>query len=197
MAETIKDGAGSGTEAKVNENQRLYTSSITVDEDQSATKDGRSFNINTGVITLTDSAETPILYVKNNEDVPLHVTAIAVGIGPNTDGSGSIPVIRIKRNPSSGTIISSPTDADIVSNRNFSSSKTLTVDAYKGATSKTMTGGSDHIIFFQGANGRLFASIDEVLDKGATIGITIDLQPNNTNQIIYGALICHLEDPKD
>ena len=60
-------GTGDGYLAKVNANQRLYTTSITIDENLAATKDGRSYNVNTGTITLTDAVDTPIIYMKNNE----------------------------------------------------------------------------------------------------------------------------------
>lgn len=197
MPDSIRDGSGSGFLAKVNGNLRLYTNSVTVSEDQQATKIGNSYNINTGVITLTSANDTPILYVKNNETQDLHITAIAVGLSPSTGGSGGIPKITVVRGPTAGTIVSNATAVDINSNRNFGSSNTLTVDAYKGATGNTMTGGEDHLILFQTSNGRLFATIDEVLPKGATIGIKFDPQAGNTSQDVYAALICHLEDAND
>jgi hypothetical protein len=198
MPDTIKDGAGTGYSVKVNGNNRLYTNSVTVSEDYQATKIGNSYNINTGVITLTDAADTPIIYFKNNEEQSFHITAIAVGVGPSTGGSGGIPKITVIRNPTTGTIISStPTDVDINSNRNFGSSNTLDVLAYKGATGDTMTDGSDHIIFFQTSSGRLFATIDEVIPKGSSLGVKFDPQASNTSQDVYVALIGHLEDANE
>jgi hypothetical protein len=194
MPDMIRDGAGQGYLAKVNGNQRLYTNAITVSEDQQATKLGNSFNINSGIITLTDAADTPVLYVKNNEEQALHITAIAVGLGPSTGGSGGIPKVTVIRQPTAGTIVDNATAVDINSNRNFGSSNSLTVDAYKGATGNTMTDGTDHLILFQTANGRLFATIDEILPKGSSIGIKIDPQASNTSMDVYAALICHLED---
>lgn len=102
------------------------------------------------------------------------------------------------RNPTAGTIISStPTDVDINSNRNYGSATTLSVTAYKGATGDTMTDGEDHIIFFQGNSGRLFATINEVLPSSASIGIKFDPQTSNTSQDVYAALVCHLEDANE
>lgn len=194
----IEDGIGAGALAKVSGTNRLYTSAVSTTENEQATKTGRSFNINTGVITLTDAADTPVLYLKNNEIGSLHITAIAIGVGPSSGGSGGIPKITVIRNPTTGTIVSStPTDVDIISNRNYGSAATLTVDAYKGATGDTMTNGEDHIIFFQTSNGRLFATIDEVLERGNSIGIKFDPQASNTSQDVYAALICHLEDSNE
>lgn len=176
---------------------RAHVWSTSIDEALAANDAGDAYNINTGIITLTDAAETPILYVKNNETQALHVRAIAVGIEVGASASTTIlPVIKIIRNPKTGTIITStPTNVDINSNRNYGSANTITIDAYKGATGDTMTDGDDHIIFFQGQGGRLFATIDEVLPKGSSIGIKIDPPTGNTSQRVYAALICHLEDP--
>ena len=198
MAEIIKDGTGSGNQAKVNSNNRLYCSAVTFTETTEANANGDAYNVNTGVINLSDAADTPIMYLKNNEVQDLHITAIAVGVGPTTGGSGGIPKITIIRNPTTGTIINStPTDVAVNSNRNFGSANTLAVDAYKGATGDTMTDGTDHIIVFQTNNGRLFAAIDEVLPKGASIGIKFDPQASNTSQDVYAALICHLENANE
>lgn len=190
----IKDGTGLGALAKVNGGGRLYTQAVTISENDNANKNGDAYNINTGIVTLTDAADTPIMYVKNNSEYPLHITSIAVGVGPSTGGSGGIPVITVIRNPTAGTTISNANAVDINSNRNYGSQNTLSdVVAYKGATGETMTDGVDHLLFFQGSNGRLFATIDEILVKGSSIGIKFDPQASNTSQDVYAAIICHLE----
>jgi hypothetical protein len=193
----LSDGAGNGKRAKVDGNNRLATRSVITSEDEAATKDGRSYNVNTGVITLTNSDDTPVMYVKNNEVQDLHITAIAVGFGASTGGSG-MNKVTVLRNPTAGTIIdSTPTNVDISSNRNYGSALTITADAYKGATGDTMTDGEDHLILFQGASGRLFATIDELIPQGKSIGIKIDPLAGNTSMDVYAALICHLEDPNE
>jgi hypothetical protein len=194
MPDMLRDGNGTGYLAKVNGNNRLYVQSVSISEDEQATKIGNSYNINTGVITLTDSVDTPIMYVKNNEAQSLHITAIAVGVSPSTGGSGGINKITVTRNPTAGTIVSNATAVDINSNRNFGNASTLDVTAYKGATGNTMTDGEDHLILFQTSNGRLFATIDEIIPKGSSLGIKFDPVPSNTSIDVYAALICHLED---
>jgi hypothetical protein len=193
----IEDGAGNGKRVRVNGNNRLLANAVTITEDEQATKKGRSYNINTGVITLTDAVDTPIIYVKNNGDDDLHITAIAVGLGPSTGGTGGIPKITVTKNPTAGTIVDNATAVDIESNRNYGSALTLVVDAYKGATGNTMTDGTDHLILFQNASGRLFAAIDEIIPKGSSIGVKVDPQASNTSMDVYAALICHLEDPNE
>lgn len=198
MSTSIKDG-DSGNVMDVDGNKRAHVQATITPEEWAANKNGDAYNINTGVITLTDAADTPILYLKNSNDLSIHVSAIAVGVGPTTGGSGGIPKVTIIRNPTTGTIITStPTDVDINSNRNYGSKNTLTdVVAYKGATGDTMTDGEDHIIFFQTSSGRLFASIDEIIPKGSSIGIKFDPQASNTSQDVYCALVCHQEDSEN
>ena len=68
MPDMIRDGSGKGNLAKVNNNQRLYTRAVTQAEEVLSNENGDAFNINTGIVTLTDSVNTPLLYIKNNED---------------------------------------------------------------------------------------------------------------------------------
>lgn len=199
MPDTIKDGS-SGNIAKVNSNNRLYTNSVTTLENYQSTRLGNSFNINTGVINLRNDVETPLIYIKNNEDYQLHIMNFVIGTWESTGGSGNdeFPKSIVVRNPNQGTIITlTPTDVDIISNRNYGSSKELNIDAFKGSTGNTMIGGSDHIILQMGSFGRTVVNIDEILEKGSSFGIKYTPQSGNTSQKVYAALICHLEDPKE
>ena len=194
----IEDGSGRGYKAKVNANQRLFVASETITNEQVSVDKGDAYNVNTGVITLTDSVDTPVFYLKNNDPSNLHIVAIAVGLGPSTGGSGGIPKITVVRNPTAGTIISNATDVDMKTNRNFASSKILTnVLTYKGATGSTMTGGEDFGIFYQTTSGRLYASIDVLIAQGSSFGVKIDPQPSNTSMDCYFAAILHFEDEEN
>ncbi len=113
-----------------------------------------------------------------------------------TDGTATEMVkITVVRNPTAGTIVDNATAVDINSNRNYGSSLTLSDSlAYKGATSETMTDGDDHILIQAALSSRVFATIDEVIPKGKSLGIKIDPPAGNTSMVVYAALICHLED---
>lgn len=191
----IEDGAtGSVCQVK---NNRMQVDAVVETEAHNATEHGRSYNLNTGLITLTSGTESAVMYVKNTDPTKsLFIEAIAVGVGPSTGGvSTEAPIVTVIRNPTTGTIIeSTPTDVDISSNRNFSSSNSIIVDAYKGSEGETLTDGTDHILFQVNAGSRLFATIDADLLNGASIGIKIDPQASNTNMQVYVALICYVED---
>ena len=190
MPNVIKSG-DSGNTAKVTSDGLLQTYATTRGSFTQVNLDGDAYNINTGFITLTNAADTPVLYLKNNETRDFLVTAIAVGVKDSTGGTDLV-AITIVRNPTAGTIVSNASAVAINSNRNFGSNKALTADAYKGATGSTMTDGTDHILVVQPDSGRLFATVDEVLPKGTSIGIKIAPPANNTSMIVYAAIIGHL-----
>ena len=189
----IRDARGTTEGCKVDSLGRLHTHSISIPIEEYVNRRGDAYNINTGEITLTNATNTPVMYIKNNEAQPLIITAIAVGLGPSTGGSGGIPKITVVKNPTAGTIVSGETDVDINSNRNFGSALTLSVNAYKGATGDTMTDGTDHLLLYQTPSGRLFANIGEVIPNGSSIGVRIQPQTSNTSMTCYVALICHVQ----
>jgi hypothetical protein len=194
MPDSIIDGTGSSSHAKVSKLNRLYTSAVTQEKREEAVKNEDAYNINTGAITLTDANDTPVLYFKNNEERGVHVDLIVVGLGTSTGGDSTEMVeITIVRQPTAGTTISNANDVDINSNRNFGSTRTLTADAFKGATGETMTDGTDHIFAFQSDFGRLALDITEMIPRGSSLGIKIKPPTGNTSLKCYAAVICHIE----
>ena len=188
----IKDGTGTGKTLRIYNTNRADAHAVTITEAAEATENGDGYNINTGTIGLTSSTESGILYVKNNEDRDLTIDAIAVGVGlagTTTD----VSTITVVKNPTTGTLISNATAADMNQNRNFGSSKTLTVDAYKGAEGSTITNGNDLAQFFLGAGGRLFATIDLVVPKGNSVALKIDTNTSSGTTNVYAAIVCHLK----
>lgn len=53
---------------------------------------GNAFNVNTGLVELTNATETPLIYIKNNEEKDLVITAVAIGMFNSTNGSGTADV---------------------------------------------------------------------------------------------------------
>jgi hypothetical protein len=185
----IDDGTGKGYQAKVDNTNKIEIHGVSITEAIEAVEVGDAYSINTGVIGLTNSTASGVLYVKNNEDRDLEIDAIAVGIG----SAGTVTessLISVIKNPTS---VSFSTDVDMKTNRNFGSSQELTVDAYKGAQGATVTGGTQLAIFYQAKGGRLFAPIDLTIPKGNSIAITIDTNTSSGTSNVYAALICHLK----
>lgn len=189
----IKDGTGSGYNVAVDQTNKIQTRTVSASITEEGTVNGDSFNINSGLITLTSSNASGLLYYKHNEDRPFHIDALAIGIdnlGTNTTQT----IITMIRNPTTGTLISTAAAVDMNQNRNFGSSKTL-VDslAYKGAEGHTVTDGDDIAMFFQSAGGRLFATIDFIMTKGDSLAITMDPQVSSGTTTVYCAIIGHME----
>ena len=194
MPETIKDGRSAVT-WKINENNRGLTSAISIDESLHANKDGDAYNFNTKNIALTNTTDTPVLYLKNNESRNLHIRTVVIGLKASADATETQAEVTFIRNPTAGTIISSPTNSSIIdSNRNYGASKTIDVNAYKGATGDTLTDGEDHIFIYSGVGGRTAINIDEILPQGKSIGVNIKPPAGNTSLMCYVAVICHFDD---
>jgi hypothetical protein len=189
----LEDGTGKGFSQRVDGNFRAHTDAITRSDFEEAVRIGDGYNFNTGAVSITVATEAGLMYLKNNESVNLHIEACVIGLGPSTGGVDPAQ-IRLIRNPSAGTLISTATDVDIKTNRNFGSSNTFTGDVYKSTGALTITDGTDHILSYMNASSRLFLNIYEVLPPGSSIGVTMTL-PSNTAVSTYCALICHLEDP--
>lgn len=189
----IQDGAGSGKSAKVNASNELLVRATSVTGQQKRSLEGAGYNINTGEIALTDGNEHAVLYGKYTGTTKFHIESLAIGVGKASGTVSNPGKITLVRNPTSGTIVSGATAVDMNQNRNFGSSTALSGNFYKGGQSNTFTDGDDIAIFYQNANGRLFAGIDFILEPGDSVGVNIQLNATNGANV-YAAFIGHEED---
>jgi hypothetical protein len=200
MSIIIKDGTGSGTSAKVDSNQRLQTAAITDSQTNHSSDSGDKYNINTGDITLTDATATSVIYVKNNEDRDLTITAFIYNLGTSTGGSGD-GLLEVHRNPITGSIISDAVNVDVgttvLANQNFGSNKALSIDGYKGDTADNDFTSSDGVTVstrLASPSGRNTIALGAVLlPKGSSIGVTYTPPSGNTSQTVQIALACFLK----
>ena len=188
------NGGRNNFAANVDESERLWVRAVSVEEAVRQNQDELAFNINTGLFTLTDDAETPLKYVKNNETRNLIIETIVVGYFDTNGTSSNKAYTTVIKNPTAGTIIDTPVAVDVNSNRNYGATQSsLTADAYKGATGKTLTDGETHILALTSLGSRYVLPINEIIPKNKTIGVK--LNPNtssNTSLQVYCAFICYL-----
>jgi len=191
--EQIQDGTGKGYLAKVDNENRLFTQSVTTSSQEHASELGLAYNINTGIITLTNATKTPVLYLKNNEDYELVIDTVLYMTGASTGGSGNI-LVEIVRNPTAGTIISGASAVEMNANRNFGSSRSLSVNAYKGATGSTLTDGTKFIeSILATATQRVAVSVGAIIiPKGSSMAIQITPPTGNTSMATEWAISCYL-----
>jgi len=184
----IEDGKGTGKSAKVDNEFRLRTQAVSIAEALHAAEDGRAYNVNSGLISITGDAT--ILYLKNNGDLDIVVAGIAVGLFTGITHVTS-PYMTVTRNPTGGDLISDATAVTSNVNRNFGATITLTAEAYKGKVGGTLTGGSEFGVLQVTSGGRSFFSLDIVIPKGSSIGLDLTASVSSGSANAYAAFICY------
>jgi len=189
----IKGGNNPNNALHVDSTGRAETKSVTLSEQGHEALDGDSYNINTGNLTLTSAAETPVFYLKNDsEGRDIVIPRVFVTFAASTGGSGEITG-KVIYNPTSGTIITAGT-ANPPANFNASSSKTLAVTSLTGATGQTVVGGTTPIQFlFPSDSSRHLVSFDTIiLPRGASMVFTITPPSGNTSMVIQAGANVYL-----
>jgi hypothetical protein len=198
----IENGVGDGSRARVDGNNQLHVFAVTEDEQNSAAEHGYLFNVNTGVIPLTGTSDSAVLYLKNDEspldgDSNFIITTIIFGLYTRSATVTDYATATLIRNPTAGTIIDDASPCEMISNSNFGSSNTLDSLIYKAsATGKTLTGGSDHakVLLTEGRTSAPELNID--LAKGSSLGVKIDLNTSGGADV-YVALVGYRKEGKN
>lgn len=193
----IENGVGDGTKARVDGNNQLHVFAVTENEQNSAAEHGYLFNINTGIIALTGTSDSAVLYFKNNES-PINgesniiISNLIFGLFTRSATVTDTACATIIRNPTAGTIIDDANVAPIISNSNFGSSNTLddSLIYSASATGKTLTDGTDHakVLLSEGRTAAPELNID--LAKGSALGVKIDLNTSGGADV-YVAAVCY------
>jgi len=195
----LEDGKGSGRQVKVDSTYRLTTQSVIETEALHSTEAGTSYNMNTGLISI--SADATLAYYKNNGLKDFVIEAIAIGSFEGITHSDD-PYITLVRNPTAGDLISDETVSGVMNqNRNFGSNEDLSGYFYKGKVGGTITGGNDIAILQATPGGRSFYTINWVLPKGSSIGIKLTSNITSGSANWYCAIIgfekLNTKDPED
>lgn len=190
----IDDGTGTGSQAKVGSDNRLQVRALMEEEVIHNGESGNSYNINTGLISV--SGDATLMYLKNNSDQNLVISDLAIGSFDGITHSND-PYITLVRNPLGGDLITDATAVSMNQNRNFGSSKTATVDAYKGKTAGTITGGNDIGILQATGGSRSFYSLNFILPKGSSLAIKLTANVSSGSANWYAAIICYFKDDED
>lgn len=197
----IENGVGDGSKSRVDGNHQLHVFAVTEDEQNSAAEHGQLYNINTGLIALTGTSDSAVLYFKNNEppingESNLIITSVIFGLYTRSGTVTDSATATIIRNPTAGTIVDDATAIDMKSNSNFGSSNTLDSLIYKGADGKTLTDGTDHGIVLLSEGRTPVPELNIDLDKGASLGVKIDLNTDGGANV-YVAVVCYRKDGKN
>lgn len=185
----IKDGTGKGYTVKVDSTNRLKAEAVAQSTQLEASVNGDSYQIGSGVVTLTSASESAVLFVKNNEDKNLILTAVNITSAAMTGSSASVFLAKLY---TGGTTLSAST-AQTPLNNNFASNKTLDATVLAGQEAATITNGTAKGAFYIGNNKFFTAGIAWVLPKGATIAVSITPGASNTSFPLTVTLEGHLE----
>lgn len=197
MSNMIQDATGNGYWAKVDKNNRLSVKSISSGFNVEAALLGDNYNINSGVVNLTTDAISGVCYFESLETSHFVVTEIIVILGASTSGSGSTTV-TVTKNPTAGTLISTATAGDTVENRNFSSSKELLRNFYKGATGATVTDGTTFAQSSRTVPSVLTFDADViVLEKNNSLAVQVTPATGNTSLDVTVAIVGFVFDNGD
>ena len=189
----IESGSGTGNVAKVGTDFRLFTNSVTQPHSLESMQEGDAYNFNTGTTAI--SAETAIIYLKNNEDKDLIITAFVVGKGAGSYNTTSYASATLIRNPTAGTTVSGATPVANNVNMLFSSSATFTGDVFVGASGETLTDGDDVGIFaLPNAQSNNYFNVQIELAKGDTIGIKVEPNLSAGSIDCYAVFVAHLRE---
>ena len=192
----LQGGNNPNNTAHVDAGGRLQTSTVNTEEQEHAAANGDTYNIDTGVITLTTDAETPVLYLKNTGEARvIKLSRLSLTTLASTGGTG--PVIASLHVNITGGTITTATPAP-TKNFNVTSAKTLAVDARRGMTGGTFVSGAAEPTLramFPGAPVFAVAPYDHVvIPQGGSVCVVITPPTGNTSMVLLASLIAFLSE---
>jgi hypothetical protein len=177
MPEMIRDGGGTGYLAGVNSQGRLLARATSVEQRLKATLDADYYEATTTQVTLTDAAETGIIYIYNGDTNNRVIVVDKVFIdvwastnGVTTDGG----ILKYHKNPAitGGT--------DIVPNNTNFNDQTAALGTFKKSLT-TLSGTVWWTGFFVPMSS---ITVDEgkfLINPGRSFGITLQAPTGNTS----------------
>ena len=168
----LKD-ARTGNTAKVNTDGQLITRATAVEQRLISTVDKNYYEATTAQITLTDTTETGIIYIKNLEDFVLVIDRVFYDIWESTGGSNG-GILKYYRNP---TVTGG--SAIVPYNTNFESSSEIEATSLKSLT--TMTGDFWWTAYISAGTSSALEEGRIVLPKGRSFGISVAAPTGNTS----------------
>ena len=183
MPDTIVNGAnGPRYAAKVNADSQLITRATSVEQRLHSSIDGNYYEATTAKVTLTDAAETPMIYLKNentNSNIVIVIDRVFYDVWGTTSGSGG-GTLEYYKNPT----ITGGTDIVPV-NSNFGAGNAATGTFKKSMT--TMIEGAGVHWWWAYVGAGTSTSVEEgriVVPVGYAFAISYQAPTGNTSQAI-------------
>jgi len=186
----IKDGTGSGNQAKVDETNRIWTRAIAESPMHEAVLLEDHYLVTSGIVTLGTANKTSIIYLQNDETSDLFIDRIIVTSQKSTNGSEGYFLLSGTKNPT-GMTNGTGSSANI-RNSNFGSIKTLASTSDIGQDTASTDGGSGIFIGSFAVERTEFMEQRMLLQKGSSIAFEITPPPGSTSMNVAIGINCHL-----
>lgn len=186
----FEDGKGTGYLAEVDKTHRIRSRAVSESEQNEQASLGMAYTIPSGFITLTNTSESALMWLKNNETENLLITRFIASVRKSTGGTDNHARILIYYNPT-GMTGGSGTDLTPV-NLNFGSSNTLANTSEIGLQGASLDGATLFGGFVVPMESLTSESASIVLPKGASIGVTCVPPAGNTSLDVAVGMSTHL-----
>lgn len=190
---SIVDGTGDSHGAEVDKNYKLHTYSVSVNEAVSATINGESFILSTGIKGITNDTDNYLHYVRNTSGKDLVISETIFSLGESTGGASNEVTFLGQINPTGGTIISSgfaysPFNTNLGSPEEFDGTAQLAT-----SLGLTATGGTQADGFIPNV-GRTVFNTPFILPKGASLAGGVKCSTGNTSQTVSIGYVAYFRD---
>ena len=177
MPDTIRDGTGTGSQARVNIDNQLVTRATAVNQHTKSAVDGNYYEAFTGLVTLTDANETGIIYFQNGEDNIIIIDKVFFDFWDSTGGTGG-GTLKYYKNP---TVTGGTTITPV--NTNMAQNDFLQGTYLKSLT--TMTGGTPWYFGYFAAGSSIIVEEEKItVPKGYSFGISVTAPTGNTSMVL-------------
>lgn len=176
----IEDGKGSGSQAHVDQSNRLSTLAQTFSSRAVASVKGDAgYFFTTSAITLTSANESGLLYVKNQSPNRVFVIeSVQVSLGLSTGGTAKDVTLKVYPNPTAGTLLTAGTSVSAV-NSNFGSSVPAQAQVLVGAEGSTIVPTATNIQFI--LRDQLYTTLNVVACLPIGTAAALSITPGTAN----------------
>lgn len=173
----IEDGTGNGFKVKVDASNRISAKSITTTVQLDSSQNGDSYQIGSGVVTLTNACESPVIFFENNENFDVIITGVNVTSNKMTSTTCCVFLAKVY----SGACGICCGTSLCAFNNNFGSSQTLCATITSGGVCSTLTGGTLSGAFYIPVNTFFNTDLAWVIPKGSSVAISATPASGNTS----------------
>lgn len=183
----LEDGTGTGSKLKISKQNRAQTDAVTSTTAQKAAEEGRLYQIGAGVVNLTSSNESQVLFLKNDGDSDLEISNVTLSSSLASGGAvadNEVFLAQLYVNP---TTIDNSSPAPLINN-NLGSSQQPEGVFLAGSEGSAVVGGQlGGAAYFEVAKFSR-VNLTWVLPKGSSFSISIT-PPAGNNSMNVGCFV--------